>query len=397
MTQEKIKIGLLADTHLRLMHYGSAVRGEQILKTLKRVIMTACVNDVKYLCCAGDFLDSNNPGIDVVASYIPEVDTLLRRYGMTLFITKGNHDTVEPSWYSIVGEDREQKDGGIVPVKDGQTVTLPCGISIKGWDWGGKDRFRELATTPSTFEGANLVMMHGEIRELCGFPTDSSVSRSEFVFPEAGGARVVLVGHIHVHDVWEDTYQGVTRAIVSPGATDICSMQDASEKGVLTVVSFEEDGSYHLEDLSYAKTWNRIFTIQTSEVDIMEHIREAQEDIENRGGVVYLKHTPDMLDKVHSIRQSIMTLPYGKDIVVVQSMLATENAIKEFSEAVVDARAAKEEIATYFAENADKFLPPEYAKDEALVNLGIELLHPEINGKVALEQYVENEIGTIII
>ena len=395
-----IKIGLIADVHLCKTQYGNNNRREQIKNSLISYIRNANETGVKTILCAGDFLDSNNPGVDIVVRDIPEIDSILQELRMRMYITKGNHDNVEPSWYSIIPTAAgKEKKYGIFPVKDEEVFKTPEGITVRGYDYGHKERLKFLAKDPSTFmPPVDIVMFHGAVTDWIGFPSDHAVALSEFALDEdpANCPRVILIGDTHVsrynmNKVHETMF-------VSPGSVDVMSKTDAQNGIFGRYVAFNPNDhlDFYLGDIFYEHTLVMLPSINCIfDIDMLEKEIEKQVDaIKKLGLILFIDYNPKLdkvAPKVYSILDKFDLWNYTNLRMKPQKQSEEEGVDK----LIENARTIKESPAEFFKTHKDDFFHETMDKD--LDNLCCSILNPNEDSKRALNNFVQNRLGTEVV
>lgn len=408
----KIKIAAIADVHLMRSQYGNPERRKQIKRSLINAIEAAHNAGAEIILCAGDFLDSNTPGADVAAGDVPDIYELLVDKKMTMYCIKGNHDDIEPSWYGILGSvaayTQDTDDVyGIQLLPDGKDVILPGGIILRGYDFGSRQRIKALLEEPQSFAGANIVMLHGEIKEWVGYPTENAVSVQDFHSDTYLNPAAIVVGDTHVK---RDDVIG-NYHVISPGSVDYCSKSELKERKTVTILEFETKGMAtpiltEVSEAAYAHTIAMDVTLNTMEdvYRLKTKLASMKEDILANGlllyGTAYVKayfvlddgqlgHGPSiaelrsMLDELGILQQTTL---------LVQPVSSTE---ADNTEEQISARAIKEQPDVYFRENADKFVSG--CRSAEFMTLCEKMLNSKEDSKKALDDYISDKIGKTVI
>lgn len=395
-----IKIGLIADVHLCKTQYGNNNRREQIKNSLISYIRNANATGVKTILCAGDFLDSNNPGVDIVVRDIPEIDNVLKELRMRMYITKGNHDNVEPSWYSIIPNAvGKEKKYGIFPVKDEEVFKTPEGITVRGYDYGHKDRLKFLAKDPSTFmPPTDIVMFHGAVTDWIGFPSDHAVALSEFALDEdpANCPRIVLIGDTHVsryamNKVHETMF-------VSPGSVDVMSKTDAQYGIVGRYAAFNPHNhlDFYLGDVFYEHTIVLFYSINCmDDIDMIDKEIEQQVDaIKKLGLIMFIDYNPK-LDKVSPKIYSILDRFDLWDYTNLRMKPQKQTEDDKVDKLIENARTIKESPAEFYRTHKKDFFSDDIDKD--VDTLCCSILNPSDDSKRALTNFVQTRLGTEVV
>ena len=409
--REQLKIGLIADVHLRATQYGNYARRSQICKTLCNLIEAAAERGVKYILCAGDFLDSNSPGNKIVCEDIPKIDKLLRNLGVSLIVSKGNHDTASPAWYNIIPGYVEEfgnsekwgfASPGIVPLPHGKNVNIVPGLNVFGFDFISEDYFREVTTLPDMFANTNIVMAHGSIKDLCGYPTETAPTAQEIAdaMKEHQECQLLVVGHIHKKKVF--SLHGNQR-IISPGSVDYVSMDEFNEPKSLTCAVFSKFDSdagpkYILtdtEEVQYKHTEVVSARIETETIaDVfIDLVRETSEKTDV-GVIAYCMYSPSVKEFMHKVTAFVNERNSASPgcITLVTRLLPGKD--KEYAE--VDARELKLGPVVFFAEHAGQFIEDAEQRSR-MMDLCCHILAANSDHKQVIEDYVLKHTNSIIV
>ncbi len=102
-----IKIIHTADWHLRDMQFGKTARAQDFTDSVFRIVDIAVQNQVNYILCAGDILNSKRPSSRNIADLIRLNQKLLANK-VKLFVITGNHDKCHPSWIKVLQEEMQE-------------------------------------------------------------------------------------------------------------------------------------------------------------------------------------------------------------------------------------------------------------------------------------------------
>lgn len=223
-----IKIAHIADCHLRVKQYGFKARGDDFFAGLKNAIQAALDNGASLILCSGDIVDTTYPSAEVIKYQLPAIADLLEQNKATMLVTSGNHDLTSPHWCSGLMRDK----GGILVV-DNERYIHDDRISIYGAPFTDPDRLRETVLQNPDTE-ADILMWHGEIKELIGYPKANTIEAADF---PTGKYQVIAMGDQHIHKYIE--HDGLV--IAYPGSTELCSTSEDTEKQ-LYMYSFNDEG-----------------------------------------------------------------------------------------------------------------------------------------------------------
>lgn len=302
---DKLIIAHLADCHLRATQYGSKERGTYFYKGLVSAINKAYEFGAQIILCAGDLLDSNNPGPGVVMFQLRQVDALLKSLNMPMLTIQGNHDNVTPSWlYQFEDPENTGIRPGICPIGNdpGGFVSYYSEgnppLRIEGYHFADNDQFREIINSrPAHMQPCpEILMWHGELKEFCGYPKEEAISIREF---PNNSWKLVAMGdqHIHKHIV-RDT-DGMV--ISYPGSTEMCSESEEAEKSMKFYEWSSDGNQWHLDKIYSVpfKTQKVLRTAITTQEELLEILNTLSTEKDPVLAYVrYDKHIPDIVGQL---------------------------------------------------------------------------------------------------
>lgn len=408
-TGEPFRVALIGDVHLRRVQYGNPARRQQITNSLLSIIEKAHQHGCKAILCAGDFLDSNAPGIDVVALDIPKIDELLRKYKLPMYVTKGNHDNVETPWYGILHQytmnkimESDEYMYGIHPLDDACTVIVPgTNLVVKGYDYGYPSRMKELAADPSSFNESIITMMHGELLDISSYPTDNAVEVDDFNI-ETTSTQLVLIGHTHIRTCivkdCEDAESTDLRLFVSPGSVDyISSSEVKNDEGKKFYIAEFQNGILRSVDAyEYEHTFAKKVTLNTEE-DIADIIKSidylGMSHVKKRGLILYVSYDAKLKNSIAELKRRVVEMDpeFASAVTIVPKAILTDTQELDLS----TARSIKEGPVEFFAKNSNRFFTE--AKEADFLNLCSIILDPKSDAKAALDTYVETKTSLTIV
>lgn len=401
MNQKEYVIALLADVHLMRSQYGNPRRRRQIKRSLMQAIEAAHAFGAETILCAGDFLDSNTPGADVAANDIPDIYERLVELDMTMYCIQGNHDDIEPSWINIIGSTVENiiptfAGTGIKCVADGKKFYMPNGISVLGYDFGNRERIKTLATNGDC-SGADIVMLHGEVKEWVGFPSATAVSIAEFNFHEGMAPQIVLIGDTHVHKI----HAYGTTYFISPGSTDYCSKTELNEPKRLSLARFRQEGEtwkcVGISEMEYEHTIAVEYTLNTAEdvAAMVNYLSDNKDAIMRQGMLLYVTYNQDeTATSVSAIRKHLQDLGIAEDVTLQAQPIATE-AASSIQEKIANARTIKDQPDSFFMQNKKLFFTEERSPE--FIELCGKILNSKDDSKKVLDDYISNKLDTVIL
>ena len=395
------KIALIADVHLTRSQYGRVVRGEQIFHSLRRAISNLNAFGITDIICAGDLLDNNNPGPDVIINYLGRIHRLLKKNGMRMWCTKGNHDNAEQSWWWAY--ENEDSDYGIKSLTEDTDIG---GIKVRGLDFGRN--VIQQAFEAKDFKEVDLLACHGEISELTGYPSDDSIPVEGFFneeeFKVGNWPSCIVVGHIHIANNWIfETDDKCRMGLVSPGSTDFTvypgKIRDETGKVPVAVFDVEEGKKAvfkEFEFVEYSRTFADSFVIKTeAELDeACEAIATDHDLWASTGAVYYIHYATSVKDIIPKLQRMLDNKNYNSLVTLVTKQVIEDEQLKTL-ENVQSARAIKTSPAQYFLDHTDTFLPQTAGND--LKELCLKILTPGLDAKADLDTYVEKQIGGTVL
>lgn len=194
-----MKIGLTADWHICSRHLTVSRRGPDFFKAAMQVVDKAHDAGIRYLLNGGDtFHDSR-----LLSEHVQDllrIDERLQQLGMTMLTIDGDHDRADPSWMSTLLPERRATEAGIVSINQ-RTVSLSSRVRVRGIPPCDAETFVEqllalVAHGQETSEATcpNIIVWHGPIRELCGYPDPLAVSIEDIPTEHFDA---ILCGDIH--------------------------------------------------------------------------------------------------------------------------------------------------------------------------------------------------------
>lgn len=404
---ERIKFGLLADSHLCRQQYGRSVRSRQIFRSLKNAITSAKEAGCKYILHAGDLLDSNTPGVEVAVNQLIELQRLLEEYEMMMFIIRGNHDSCTPSWWYTL-ENYACKEYGLHSAPEFFTLD---GVRIWAKNWSSDDVVHESLVHPM-FEYADIAVFHSDLGSICQYPTPTRVEEEELFNEEKflAGKWPSLFVFGHIHHPWcsyhTPTHGEViggneSMCIISPSSTDVTTRVDERRNPFhLYVAEYEAEPGKKairkgIEEVPYQATEIvRMDVKDDSDVSaVMDRMKATVEQFGCEVGILfYVAYSPMIRDCVPKLQAFIDNRDWHDCITLVAGPLIAEAEKK--AEKVQSARDLKTSPAKFFSLHHEKYVPGAGAEMLALCDA---LLNPAEDGKARLNEYVEKQLGEITI
>lgn len=315
-----IKIAHIADCHLRASQYGRKSRSDDFLRGLTNAIIEASKAGAEMILCAGDLLDTRNPGTKVCLAQLDTVHALLQKLRLPMLVISGNHDNCVPSWHSRftalpdcilsavpsgyytmdVGEHVRHRFSGIIcadnthisvtkttQIDDAdsevvQAEVSPDALRILGLPYMEAAVLRErLTELESLSDKPDIIMWHGEVKEFCGYPRENAIEIKDF---DSTGAALIALGDQHIHSL----KQGKNCILAYPGSTELCSSSEDTNKALylytMQLSTEERPKVVSIESIPFATR-----KVQKFELNTEEDLEMAEKAIE-KGSLVFVKY-----------------------------------------------------------------------------------------------------------
>lgn len=210
-------------------------------------------NRVEAVILGGDVTDCNQPGGDTfnrLAAFVRKCN----EHDIIVYYIEGNHDRVNRNPFlpkEYYTEHRLLSSIGALPLTQ---VTLD-GLRITGLDYCPADLLHERL---GDLEECDVLCMHAGFRHLLGFEDAYYLEKDDI--PETV-KKMVLVGHVHVHDE-SVTKRGVR--VLSSGSTWVWRVDEADK----------EHGFFHFVDGE--PTFKKLDVRKYYDIDCVEDIVDTQ-------------------------------------------------------------------------------------------------------------------------
>lgn len=270
-----------ADVHLRDSQYGRTSRSQDFLNAFSAVIDQAVNQEVDFIVCAGDLLNSTRPSPQLLRE-LRKFEERLQELKLPCYVVAGNHDLTRPYWTEAF-KDNDLEDFGFVILDDVRLELV--GTSIVGIPFCSREAF---LTGQEFLKPVDVLIWHGSIREFCGFPSPNSLSLRDL---DPSKFRVMVVGDIHVtrQERLGDSL------VISPGSTELCDTGEDAKKTV-TIVTLEpgDDATYEVIPLDTRKVLR--FRLLTEE-DVEKALAEI-EPVKAADPMVFLDYAPELAGEI---------------------------------------------------------------------------------------------------
>lgn len=392
-----ITIGHIADVHLCNMQYGYEARGRDFLQGAINAVDALAAKGVKLVLCAGDLLDTVNPGSRVCLTQLDELRRKLADNGQLMIVTAGNHDNAVPHWCSGMHDTPE--DGGILYV-DGQTVEYPVpgaprGVTVTGRRYAGSDEYR--AWMENDAAPADILMYHGDMLEASPYPEPGTPSVKDFA--AQGKWNLVAAGHIHKRMYFSETRPDGRKTVLSyPGSTELTDGGEDSDKSANVYTMSYDGGGWVVDDMERVPFKTR--TVQHFSLRTQEDLERACDEVEP-GAIVFVTFDDSTLQAVRSVLVSAVERKVHKDgytghsktIFLMRPMLKAEEL--RVMERIRGGRCVS--LVEYMNSVADDYISKDEA-DRGMRDLCVAMLDSGCDHKAALEKYITDSLeGSIVL
>jgi DNA repair exonuclease SbcCD nuclease subunit len=278
-----IKVIHTADWHLRDMQFGKTARAQDFTDSVFRIVDIAVQNQVDYILCAGDILNSKRPSSRNIADLIRLNQKLLTNK-VKLFVITGNHDKCHPSWIKVLQEEMQENGQCAIYDIDFQLFSMKARdgkeYTIYGVPDMAPDDFREKSVD---FPEADFMMFHALIKDFASFDAGDKVLKVDDLPTDK--YKAILLGDIHTHK-----YIKKNDCLVGyPGSTELCSRNEDINKFV-SLITLHDSG--RLE-------WDSI-PLKLNKPIIAEDVRTAEE-------------ANDLLLRINDVKDEHPTILVRKD------------------------------------------------------------------------------------
>lgn len=295
-----VKVGHIADCHLCCRQYGYESRGADFLQGVVNAVDALNAKGVKLVLCAGDLLDTVNPGSKVCLTQLDELRGRLASNGQLMVVTAGNHDNAVPHWCS--GMHDTPDSGGILYV-DGQKFEYPVegaprGVTVTGRRYAGNDEYT--AWMSEEAEPADILMYHGDTLEASPYPEPGTPSVKDFA--AEGKWRLVAAGHIHKRFYSSETGPDGRKTVFSySGSTELTDGSEDPDKSANMYTMVYDGTDWVVDDMERVPFKTR--TVQHFRIESSEDLEKACAEVEP-GAIVFVVFDDKELHSVHSVLAS---------------------------------------------------------------------------------------------
>jgi predicted phosphodiesterase len=367
-----IKIIHTADWHLRDTQFGKATRGQDFTDSVFRIVDIAVQNQVDYILCAGDILNSKRPSSKNIADLISLNQKLLENK-VKLFVITGNHDKCHPSWIKVLQEEMQGTGQCAIYDMDFQLKRIQSRdgnyYTIYGVPDMAPDDFREKGVD---FPEADFMMFHALIKDFAAFDAGDKVLKVDDLPTDK--YKAILLGDIHTHK-----YIKKNDCLVGyPGSTELCSRSEDVNKFV-SLITLHDSGRLELDSLP----------LKLNKPIIAEDIKTAEEanavlnkifEIKDKHPTILLRKAAEFTDLYARVARIVDT---NKCIIRVTNL-----ANKGFKLMTLANRRGKDTT----GKKPEDFVGEYFNDQNDLFDLAKTLCDPSVSAAPLIENFIDNKL-----
>lgn len=357
----QVKVLHTADNHLRASQYARPDRGPDFAQALHQVVDLAIAHGVQAVINSGDILDTTRP-VAQTAKAMNEINHRLIRAGIPMYTISGNHDKTIPHWSTVLASDGEE--AGIICV-DGRHFEVG-GLKINALPYSHNQAFLE---AEKEMPKADILMWHGMIQEFVGYPTEKALSLADL---PVGRYQAILLGDVHVHD--SQTLKDGT-LVAYPGATELCSAGEQTDKWC-DLYTF---GS-KLEVQELPIKTRPVLTFRVSDEDSVAEVLTRIKECAVDNPLIFVSHAQDVEQVFSRLCQVVDPT---------KAILRT----RAFKKVSGPAAPSDQRVDLKPQDFLSEFIPP----TDPVFELGELLLGEACDAQTTVDQYVERELGEVIL
>ena len=304
------KFILTADLHMGLRQYGSSRREWHFYNAVFDIVNHAINDNIKTICVAGDALDSIYPK-EATMRFVKGLNQLMIDKGLTMYVSSGNHDNTEHSWFELL-EDSSTEFG--IKVVDNKQVATPDGLRIYGIKSYSKDGIMS-ALENDVPADTDIILIHTNCNEFVTYDAKSRSNKlfsiNEFPFEKFKDKEHVYVCIGDTHITKQIDLHNVT--FVSPGSTEVTKSNEDLDKYIFEM----SNGEFKQRLMPPCYVRLRTDGVIKTPADIDAFLgffdNDCIEKLKQDGGVMYIYYDPVIKDEVIS-RLNTFFYPYPKVI-----------------------------------------------------------------------------------
>ena len=220
-----MKFAHLSDSHLGFQQYGREARKDDFSIALFNAVRDIVNTGIKLIVHTGDLLNANRPGPDTIAVLV-RINDYLIEHKARMFVISGNHDQTDPHWSFVLKREPMFHYG--LSCQDHQVVTID-NVSFNCLPFMSNAKFKEME-----FQPGNVLLWHGQIRELLGYPSEHALTMDELPYTKY---QLILLGDVHVQKYVQHP-KNPHCWVGYPGSTELFRENEDVDK-YWTEISFE--------------------------------------------------------------------------------------------------------------------------------------------------------------
>lgn len=236
---------------------------------------------------------------------LQKVHELALSEGLPIFAIEGNHDKSSPPWSALAG-----KTLNVFPVNEDGVHELPDSLAGGIYDITGKTFswrgliFAGLGSIPAFWaadliskaresQRIDVIVWHGAVRELIGFPSDESLCLQEL---DLSGLSCLMLGDIHVRGYIEK--DGCVAGY--PGASEVIKYRDPLDPSITLFDTSASPWTYKFQPIRVRKTL--AFRIGT-EQELMAALGETRAVAEDHPVILgrYSRELEGVVERFNSV------------------------------------------------------------------------------------------------
>jgi DNA repair protein SbcD/Mre11 len=297
MTNTKVKIAHLADSHLRDTQFQLRMRGQDFTHAVLDVVRKSAAENVDVIIHAGDMLDTLRPTSRTIQD-LQEISNLLVKCKLQMLVIRGNHDFTEPPWHSLLNTE-DSRYGFVCIDKKMHTIEKDgLKLTILGMPFMQKEDFLE------TIRGktADVLVWHGMIAEFVSYPVQEVVSLADLPLNKF---KLVAMGDIHEAEARELDDGTV---VAYPGSTEMCNRKEAIDKSFyIHEFELKPEGNELVDMRVIPIAARRIIALHVDSNETIQEVIAKTNDAITDQPMVLVTYHPDFPDTPARLKAGIDT------------------------------------------------------------------------------------------
>jgi DNA repair exonuclease SbcCD nuclease subunit len=366
----KTKLGWFSDTHLDYQQWGYNARRKDFAYAFSHTVDDMLAAGVQGILHTGDLFNSNRPSSESVKAIMP-VHSVLVNARVPMYVVPGNHDYTVPSWLELL---TPYPGTGIIQLDDGRIAEVGD-IRIQGYETMDRDRLVKRFSEDKS-EGVHVLMLHQLVKDFLDFPPPGSLEISAI----HDKYELVALGDIHVHDLRRRPSGGW---IGYPGSTEMCK-RDESEHKYWVELDFEDGKLVKLTPhlIKSRPVWRWKVETEDDLAKYLDNVDAAINElrkVDTRAPIVVITFPTSLAGVLSRVRAKLNPDHY----VIIEDPVYSrpENSAGQI-EVVEDC-------------TVDDVLRQMIPADDRLYSVATQLLNPDVDAKLAVNQFVEDRLKAL--